>query len=85
MAFESIEPFGAPHFELMVGQLTALTANINRDPKKTKAFTVADFSPTLRGAQAQGEPILLDDPEAHSNLLLARLFPEAAKKAGIAP
>jgi hypothetical protein len=85
-AFASIEPFGPLHDELMAGQIAAVTANVHRDTKKRpEPFTAADFGPGLRGVERKPEPILLRDPEAHSNLLLARLFPEAAKKAGIEP
>jgi hypothetical protein len=46
-------------------------ANINRDPKKHGPFKGGDFMPTLARALAAGsEPILLDDPEQQSKLLM---------------
>lgn len=73
-AFERIEPFGGLHDELMAGQIAAVTANVHRDPKKSQAFEPADFGPGLRRIKADAEPALLADPEAHSDLLMRKLF-----------
>jgi hypothetical protein len=81
MAFERLEPFGGLHEELMAGQIAAVTANVHRDPKKQpEPFTAADFGPGLRQTIVKPEPILLEDPEAQSLLLMSKLFPAEAKK-----
>lgn len=44
-----LEPFGEERSDYRVGTLTALTANINRDPKQhAQPFTPYDFMPYLR-------------------------------------
>jgi hypothetical protein len=64
MAFERLEPFGALHQELMLGQVCAVIANVHRDSKRrSDPFAPQDFMPGLRKALGQGtDAILLDDP-----------------------
>lgn len=84
MAFERLEPFGGLHDELMLGQVAAVVANVNRNEKvRPEPFTPADFGPGLRKALGERAPVLLADPKAHSDMLLRRLFPGSAKKAGL--
>lgn len=77
MAYAEIEPYGALHDEFRTGQLCAITANVHRDPNKGSPLAYHDFMPALQkslGKGASDEPVLLDDPEAQSALLAARLF-----------
>ena len=51
----------------------ALVANVNRDPKKTRAFKPGDFDPTARSAKA---------PEMTGDLsILRRVFVDRRGKA----
>jgi hypothetical protein len=71
MAFERLEPFGGLQEDFRAGQICALTANVNRDPKKHGPFNAGHFMPALERALASSsEPILLDDPEEQSKLLM---------------
>ena len=75
MAFERLEPFGSLHTEFVVGQVCAVVANVNRS-RDTKPFAPDDFFPALARArngykERKNEPVLLDDPEAQSQLLIA--------------
>lgn len=46
MAYAEIEPFGPIREDLRAGQVAALIANVNRDPKtKPDAYTAEDFFP----------------------------------------
>jgi hypothetical protein len=38
-----LEPFGSARDNLHAAQIAAIIANVNRNPKKTKPFKVADF------------------------------------------
>ncbi len=40
MAYEALEPFGADATDVRFGLLTAVVANANRDPKKSKPVTI---------------------------------------------
>ena len=50
--------------------LLALIANVNRDPKKTKAFKPSDFNPTLN--QSSRPDVIVVDKENVS--LLRQMF-----------
>ena len=48
MAFYELEPFGAvrqDRAELLLGQQLQLVANVNRDPKRSRAFALEDVMP----------------------------------------
>ncbi len=42
-AYAEAEPFGEERADLRIAQLTALLANVHRDPKRTTAFKSQDF------------------------------------------
>jgi hypothetical protein len=44
-AYDMIEPFGEGRLNLSLGNFAALTANINRDPKRGEPFALEDFVP----------------------------------------
>lgn len=48
IAYNEIEPFGDWAAWARSAHQMAMTANINRDPKKTRPFTAADFMPQPR-------------------------------------
>lgn len=51
MAYYELEPFGEQRDDLRMAQLLALTANVNRDPKKRhKPYTAMDFMPDFEEA-----------------------------------
>ncbi|MBK5206126.1 MAG: hypothetical protein JJD98_12185 [Polaromonas sp.] len=62
------------------GVATSVLANVNRNSeKKPEPYKAADFIYWKDIGQEQDEePVMLDDPVAHSNLIRAALF-------GIAP
>lgn len=51
MAFYQLEPFGPERGDLQAGIVASTVANVNRDPKKTKAFKPEDFLPTFEGSR----------------------------------
>lgn len=53
-----MEPFGEERGDLRIAMLTALTANINRDPKKGKAFEPIDFMPFAEKPKVQTDPAI---------------------------
>lgn len=74
-AYYELEPFGAPVEDRRHGVATALFANSQRG-KDSAPFTAEDF---MYGSEAQapadsGEPTLLEDPVAQSNLIRATMF-----------
>ncbi len=42
-AYAEVEPFGEERADLRIAQLTALIANVHRDPKRTTAYKAKDF------------------------------------------
>lgn len=79
-AFESLEPFGALHFEAVSGAICAAVSNAMLKKTDGEPFKPSDFMPALARAMngyadpiAAG-PILLDDPEAQSALIKASVF-----------
>ena len=81
MAFYEMQPFGDEVADLRHGTATALLANLNRDPaSRPEPYAPKDFITWGDAADKniEVEPVLLDDPAAHSNLMRAAMF-------GIAP
>jgi len=72
MAFDQLEPMGALPLQHAFGQVCAVIANVHRG-RDTAPFGPEDFFTTLArevGKSNRGnEPVLLDDPEAHSALI----------------
>ena len=61
------------------GVATALLANVNRNPQiRPEPYKPEDFVHWTQREVIEPEPVQLDDPVAHSNLIRAALF-------GIAP
>ncbi|MGY6256540.1 phage tail assembly protein T [Paraburkholderia caledonica] len=72
-----------PHYDdLRAGTIASMLANINRDAKVRKEpFGPLDFMTWNEHAQREAEeakPVLLDDADAQSNLLLSMMFPNKA-------
>ena len=64
-AFATLEPFGSEHEDMRIGVLTALTANVNRDAKRTPTpYRPQDFFPTLDRRQhgGRGRRVPITDP-----------------------
>jgi hypothetical protein len=73
MAFERLEPFGAPAAEWRAGMLASVQANIHRD-RSSNPLGPADFSPLLRAMLPEPGPVLMDDPVAHAKLIKSMVF-----------
>ena len=57
-AFERLEPFGSPAAHWRSALIATMLANIHRDPKKSKAFKLADFLPdTALHRRAAGQEL----------------------------
>ncbi|WP_425199362.1 phage tail assembly protein T [Paraburkholderia tuberum] len=78
MAFSQVEPFGSHYDDLRAGVIASMLANVNRNTKvRREPFDALDFIPWNdhhRDAET-AEPLLLDDPEAHSAMIDRMLFP----------
>jgi hypothetical protein len=80
MASYQLDRRGGHYDDLRAGTIASMLANINRDVKvRRDPFDALDFIPwnevrELR-EQAKNEPILLDDPDAQSELLFSKMFP----------
>ena len=60
MAFFRIQPFGEWRGDFRMAQVLALTANVNRDPKKSAEVSAQDFMPDFEKA--------LDEMEAQEEI-----------------
>ncbi|MFD1556034.1 hypothetical protein ACFSHT_10415 [Paraburkholderia silviterrae] len=82
MAFYELEPWGSHYDDLRAGTIASMIANVHRDTKvRDKPFTALEMTPWnehSRTGAAEPVPILLEDPEAQSNLLLTMMFPNKA-------
>jgi len=58
MAYARINPFGERRADLRMAMLAALTANVNRDPKKSRAFKPSDFMPDFSREPASADAML---------------------------
>lgn len=73
LAYWRLEPFGETAADLRHGILTAVLANVNRDPKtRPQPFEPADFIPWIE--RTDGGPLLLDDADAQAEAMIAALF-----------
>ena len=52
----SISPFGEERADLRAGIIASVIANVNRDPKKGKAFKPSDFMPLVEEEKAEQSP-----------------------------
>ncbi|MFM0506688.1 phage tail assembly protein T [Paraburkholderia sp. RL17-373-BIF-A] len=82
MASYQIDHRGSHYDDLRAGTITSMLANINRNAKvRAEPWGPLDFMTwnELHMAKAEEETaVLLDDPDAQSNLLLSMLFPSKA-------
>lgn len=79
MAFYQLEPWGSHYDDLRAGAIASLIANVHRDRQRhSEPFGNLDFIPWNEHCRASNaaEPILLDDPEAQSNLIDQMMFPK---------
>jgi len=77
MAYYALEPFGELVADYRHGVASSLLANINRSSKdRPEPYKADDFIYWRDTGQQQeeAEPVLLDDPVAHGQLLRAALF-----------
>jgi len=79
--FFQLEGFGAPYEDMRAGMIASMLANINRDTKAhPEPFGVLHFVPwSDQKATLPDEPILLEDPQEQSDLILAAIFGVAKK------
>lgn len=82
MAFYGLEPWGSHYDDLRAGTLTSMLANIHRNvearrdpfgPLEFMTWNDSHRMDTPEPAAPQG--ILLDDPDAQSNLIISVMFP----------
>lgn len=77
MAFYELEPFGDMVADLRHGVATSVLANVNRNnDARPEPYTAEDFIYWRDAGQRadDSEPVLIDDPVAHSNLIRAAMF-----------
>ena len=81
-AYFELEPFGEAVADLRHGVATAVLANVNRSAEaRPEPYRPSDFihwgGQAGQGAAtspADNEPVLLDDPVAHAQLMRAAIF-----------
>lgn len=72
-----MEPFGDHIADLRHGTACALLANVNRNPEaRPEPYKAEDFIhwKSSEAVPEDDEPLQIDDPIAHSNLIRAALF-----------
>lgn len=79
MASYQIDHRGSHYDDLRAGTITSMLANINRNAKvKREPWGPLDFMTwnELNHAKSEeGAAVLLDDPDAQSNLIFSMMFP----------
>lgn len=79
MALYEIDGRGPHYDDLRAGAIASVIANVHRNTKvRDKPFSPLDFMTWNEHSQAGAAaraPVLLDDPEAQSKLMLTMLFP----------
>ncbi|VVE49412.1 hypothetical protein PTE31013_04631 [Pandoraea terrigena] len=79
MASYQLDQRGSHYDDLRAGAIASVVANVNRDTKvRREPFGALDFmhwNEYHRVAVEKSKPVLLDDPDAQSNLLLSMMFP----------
>jgi len=79
MALYQIDCRGPHYDDLRAGTIASMIANVHRNEKvRRQPFGALDFVPWNEHAKArdEAEPILLEDPEAQSELILSKMFPQ---------
>ncbi|ARL25492.1 phage tail assembly protein T [Burkholderia pseudomallei] len=78
MASYQLDRRGGHYDDLRAGTIASMLANINRNEKvRREPFGALDFMTwnEMHDTNEPDEPILLDDPDAQSALLFAKMFP----------
>lgn len=82
MASYQLDQRGGHYDDLRAGTIASMLANINRDTKvRREPFGALDFmtwNELVSTTAEQAAPVLLDDPDAQSELLLSMMFPNKA-------
>lgn len=82
MASYQLDHRGSHYDDLRAGTIASMFANVNRNVKvKPEPWGPLDFMTWNELQQAKVEeeaPVLLEDPDAHSNLVLSMMFPNRA-------
>ncbi|WP_459252140.1 phage tail assembly protein T [Paraburkholderia sediminicola] len=82
MASYQIDHRGSHYDDLRAGTIASMLANINRNAKvKGEPWGPLDFMTWNELNQAKAEEataVLLDDPDAQSNLIFSMMFPSKA-------
>lgn len=79
LAYSNLEPWGPLQADFRAGQICATVANVHRDPRvRSDPWAARDFFPSLDRAMT-GWPratsaVLLDDPQAQSDLIKQAVF-----------
>lgn len=79
MAFYRLEPWGSHYDDLRAGVVASMIGNVHRDRQKhADPFGDLDFIAWNEHGRAtrSAEPVLLDDPEAQSQLIDQMMFPK---------
>lgn len=74
MAYEQLEPFGETRADLRAGIVASTVANHGMAELKRPARP-SDYMPFMEKAEPAG-PVLLQDAEKQSALILATMFPK---------
>lgn len=81
MASYQLDQRGGHYDDLRAGAIAAMIANVNRDTSKRETpYGILDFIPWNETRQVDEDvvaagPVLLDDPDQQTALLLTTLFP----------
>ena len=57
VTYSEVEPFGEERADLRAGIIASIIANVNRDPKKGKAYQPTDFMPKFGKVGKAGKPL----------------------------
>lgn len=69
--YAEIEPFGSHFDDLRAGQICAVTANANRDSKRTPdPFVPMDFLPWSEAGRRHTQPMTYANADAHAAALM---------------
>lgn len=75
MAYYSIEPFGEQVADWRHGIAVSTLANINRDTKaRSNPYKATDFIWWHAGSKEENGPVLIDDPDAQTEAMIAGMF-----------
>ena len=79
-AFIDQEPIGEERADLRAGIIAAAVGNHGfRHPKEGSEYRALDFMPLLKLAREEPKPVLLDDPDEQSALIMSLLTSKQGK------